>query len=119
MIERTVSEQLDFAILSVVSAYPDGEHQDYWAAWRSAVERKFPKLIFTDNDLRFSFEHLGSLDLEITKPDTQQKQATKYSPAMSQGLSEIDSRTFFMTGPFNAKITRDGARYLNRLKNAQ
>lgn len=102
-----VNDQLEQAILTVLRSYPDGEHQDYWAAWHTAVTKRVPDLAFTNDDLRWAFENLASYgDVVLTKPDSTRKHAIEYSPAISQGLANIDSRTFFLNGPFNATIKK-------------
>jgi len=113
MIERTVSEQLQYAILSILRSRPDGEHQDYWAAWETEVTKRMHGTVFTLDDLRWAFEALLQHQaVELTKPDTQRKHAFKY--VMRNGIG-VDWQGFFLNRPFNVKMTRFGARYLNKL----
>lgn len=100
-----VNDQLEQAILKLLRSYPEGEHQDFWAAWRTSVIRHVPELIFTDDDLRWAFESLADAGaLILTKPDSNRKHAITYTPTMRQGLATTDSRAFFLNGAFNAKI---------------
>jgi len=116
MIAGSVNERLEYAILAMVTSYQDGEHQDYWAAWETAVTRKMQGCIFTHDDLRWAFENLADYqNVAITKPDASRKHAIKYSPAVKQGLADIDSRSFFLTGPFNVTITPSGRRHWKTL----
>jgi hypothetical protein len=113
MIERSVSERLQYAILSILKSYPDGEHQDYWAAWETAVAKKMLGCVFTQDDFRWAFEALLEYEaVELTKPDAHRKHAIKYE--MRNGLG-VDWRAFFLNGPFNVKITRSGAKYWEQL----
>jgi hypothetical protein len=113
MTERSVSERLHYAILSILQSYPDSEHQDYWAAWETAVTKKMHGCVFTDDDLRWAFEALMQHEaVELTKPDAHRKHAIKYE--MRNGLG-VDWRTFLLNGPFNVKATRSGAKYWDQL----
>ena len=113
MIERSVSERLHYAILSILQSYPDGEHQDYWAAWQTAVEKKMHGCVFTQDDLRWAFETLlQDKAVELSKPDAYRKHAANYE--MRNGLG-VDWRAFFLNGPFNVKITRSGEKYCEQL----
>jgi hypothetical protein len=117
MIERSVSERLHYAVLSVLQSYPNGEHQDYWAAWEVAVAKKMQGCVFTTDDLRSAFEALlqhGAV--ELTKPDAHRKHATKYE--MRNGLG-VDWRAFLLNGPFNVTITPSGKKYCEQLGNAK
>lgn len=113
MIERSVSERLEYAILSILNSYSDGEHQDYWAAWETAVTKKMHGCVFTDDDLRWAFEALMQHEaVELTKPDANRKHAIKYE--VRNGLG-VDWRMFFLNGPFNVKNTPSGANYFKQL----
>jgi hypothetical protein len=113
MIERSISEQLHYAILSILKLYPDGEYQDYWAAWETALTKKMRGSVFTNDDLRWAFEALMQhAAVELTKPDEHREHAIKYE--MRNGLG-VDWRMFFLNGPFNVKITRSGAKYWEQL----
>jgi hypothetical protein len=113
MIERTVSEQLQYAILSILMSRPDREHQDYWASWETEVTKKMHGVIFTNDDLRWAFEALMQHEsAELTKPDANKKHATKY--VMQYGIG-VEWRAFFLNGPFNVKMTRSGVRYFKTL----
>jgi hypothetical protein len=111
----TVSVKLHYAILSILDFYPDHEHQDYWAAWETAITRKMHGCIFTIDDLRWAFETLMQHGaVELTKPDEHKKHATRY--VMQNGIG-LEWRAFFLNGPFNVKMTREGSQYLNQLDN--
>lgn len=84
-----------------------------WAAWETAAAQKVHGYVFTHDDLRCAFEALlqhGAV--ELTKPYAHKKHALKYE--MRNGLG-VDWRTFFLNGPFNAKITRSGEEYWKQL----
>jgi hypothetical protein len=109
----TVSVKLHYAILLILDSYHDHEHQDYWAAWHTAVIKRMHGCIFTDDDLRWAFETLMQHEaVELTKPDEQKKHATRY--VMQNGIG-VDWRAFFLNGPFNVKMTRAGSQYLTQL----
>lgn len=113
MIERTVSEQLHYAILSMLMSRPDREHQDYWASWEIEVTKKMHGVIFTNDDLRWAFETLMQHQaVELTKPDAHKKHATKY--VMQNGIG-VEWRNFFLNEPFNVKMTAFGVRYFKTL----
>jgi hypothetical protein len=120
MIEGSVNDKLEYAILEIIAAYPEGDHQNHWTSWQLAVEAKMQDCVFTRDDLQWAFQNLAASGaLELTKPDSQRRHAVRYSAAANGGIGPSDAKAFFFTGPFNAKITPAGAKYWSHLQKAK
>lgn len=120
MIEGSVNDKLEYAILEIITAYPEGDYQSHWGSWQQAITEKMEGVPFTRDDLQWAFQNLAeSGAIELTKPDSTRRHAVTYTAAARSGIGLIDVRSFFFTGPFNVRITHAGAKYWSHLKTAK
>jgi hypothetical protein len=110
MINDSLSEQLEYAILETVVQVFNGHQQDIWGGWEHQVTaRGLDRSGFTPGDVVSAFRRLreGGI-LRLTKPDVQRAHAREYSDEVSDD--------FFLVGPFNAVITDGGRRYWDSIR---
>ena len=105
MINGSLPDRLEYAILEIVAGSPDGDRQYSWGGWKIEVGRLVPD--YTPSTLLAAFKLLwkGGV-LRLTKPDT----TRHYSG------DQADDEVFFFNGNLNAALTANGRTYWGRIR---
>ena len=112
MIKGSRAERLEYAILETVVSIFKGRQQDSWGGWATQViARGLDQSSFDQPDLLSALKRLWKRGfLRLTKPDTQRREAYRYSG------NEADDSQFFFHGTFNADITDEGRAYWDAIR---
>ena len=106
MINGSLPDRLEYAILEIVAGSPNGYRQYSWGGWKSEAGRLVPD--YTPPALLAAFKLLWKGGaLRLTKPDTTQRH---YSG------DQADDEVFFFNGNLNAALTANGRTYWGLLR---
>src|SRR5258705_10690977 len=105
MINGSLPDRLEYAILEIVAGSPDGYRQYSWGGWKSEVGRLVQGYTLRTLLAAFKLVWKGGA-LRLTKPDT----TRRYSG------DQADDEVFFFNGNLNVALTANGRTYWGRIR---